>query len=234
MKQARLIALTTAITFSIFAAVIVSSCKKTDACSNVTCQNGGTCVNGKCSCPTGYTGNFCETAAQSSITYVNNTYTTMLITVNDVQSKLQVNSSVTYPGTPGKTVTVNATTAYTTATGQITGEVVTWSFIDTLPASGAITHTLNVDPTYFYLSIANGDNYDSIVAINVNYQTSYQTTDSITLPNNGVPYIIGYFRAFPDTKIYVAGRGQSLTGSSWILTPTIPNTVNAAATVSVP
>ena len=38
----------------------------TDDCATVTCQNGGTCVDGvnsfTCSCDTGYEGNNCETS----------------------------------------------------------------------------------------------------------------------------------------------------------------------------
>ncbi|HRK28574.1 MAG TPA: TIR domain-containing protein [Chitinophagales bacterium] len=30
-------------------------------CQNITCQNGGKCVNGKCQCPNGFTGKYCET-----------------------------------------------------------------------------------------------------------------------------------------------------------------------------
>ena len=44
-------------------------------CSNVTCQNGGTCTDGVCSCPTGYDGTNCElvTCALADVCYVNST-----------------------------------------------------------------------------------------------------------------------------------------------------------------
>jgi hypothetical protein len=31
-----------------------------DSCYNVSCQNGGICINGTCDCPPGYTGTNCE------------------------------------------------------------------------------------------------------------------------------------------------------------------------------
>lgn len=43
--------------------IAVSSCK--NKCGSTTCQNGGTCNENMCVCPTGYTGNSCETAADA-------------------------------------------------------------------------------------------------------------------------------------------------------------------------
>ncbi len=37
----------------------MQSCKK-DLCAGVSCLNGGVCVNGSCSCPTGFEGAACE------------------------------------------------------------------------------------------------------------------------------------------------------------------------------
>jgi len=39
--------------------LITVSC--TNKCGSITCQNGGTCNNNKCVCPTGYSGNACQT-----------------------------------------------------------------------------------------------------------------------------------------------------------------------------
>jgi hypothetical protein len=50
------------------ALLIFSACKK-DPCDGVSCKNGGDCVNGECSCPTGFTGPDCGTRiVPSSIT----------------------------------------------------------------------------------------------------------------------------------------------------------------------
>ena len=36
-----------------------SGCKK-DPCLEITCENGGVCMEGDCECPEGFKGNFCE------------------------------------------------------------------------------------------------------------------------------------------------------------------------------
>lgn len=51
---------------------IFPSCQK-DACSGITCLNGGFCANGLCNCPTGYTGSNCsieQTPVSMSITRI--------------------------------------------------------------------------------------------------------------------------------------------------------------------
>lgn len=39
--------------------IVFSACKK-DPCDDITCENGGICVEGDCDCPEGFAGNFCE------------------------------------------------------------------------------------------------------------------------------------------------------------------------------
>lgn len=49
----------------LFAVLLVNSCKNDDPtpdpCKNITCLNGGNCVNGLCACPQGYSGPDCGT-----------------------------------------------------------------------------------------------------------------------------------------------------------------------------
>jgi len=59
----RNIFITALITIASFLAVGYIGCTKstdTDKCATVTCQHGGTCYKGNCTCPTGYTGSYCE------------------------------------------------------------------------------------------------------------------------------------------------------------------------------
>src|SRR5476649_1593329 len=62
MKSIKHIALGAFLTLSAFCAVLYTSCTK-DACKDVTCQNGGTCSGGNCTCPTGWIGTNCQTLA---------------------------------------------------------------------------------------------------------------------------------------------------------------------------
>ena len=64
MKSIKNIALAGFLTLSAVVAVVYSSCTKDD-CKDVVCQNGGTCVSGKCQCPTGYEGTNCETLSRA-------------------------------------------------------------------------------------------------------------------------------------------------------------------------
>lgn len=55
----KIVLATSIVVSGIFSAVLYTGC--VDKCASVTCHNGGTCSDGKCSCPSGYTGSTCET-----------------------------------------------------------------------------------------------------------------------------------------------------------------------------
>lgn len=49
---------------TVFSAILYASCGKpagnSNACAAIACAHGGSCYNGKCTCPTGYEGDNCE------------------------------------------------------------------------------------------------------------------------------------------------------------------------------
>lgn len=47
--------------------IIIFSLTSCDPCKDVTCNNGGTCNEGKCECPAGTEGNMCETAWRDAL-----------------------------------------------------------------------------------------------------------------------------------------------------------------------
>ena len=66
MKFIRNIAFAAIASFAAFSMVTYTACNK-DECKDVTCNNGGTCINGNCSCPTGYEGSKCEIVSAASL-----------------------------------------------------------------------------------------------------------------------------------------------------------------------
>lgn len=60
MKTFRYILGAISICLAAFSTTTYVACKR-DACKEVACQNGGSCLQGVCTCPTQYTGTFCET-----------------------------------------------------------------------------------------------------------------------------------------------------------------------------
>jgi hypothetical protein len=68
MKSIRNVVFSALLTLGAFGTVFYTSCTK-DACKDVVCKNGGTCVNGTCSCPYAFNGTNCETEVRS--TYYN-------------------------------------------------------------------------------------------------------------------------------------------------------------------
>lgn len=43
----------------VYSLILSTGCKK-DPCEEVSCENGGICMDGECECPEGFQGNFCE------------------------------------------------------------------------------------------------------------------------------------------------------------------------------
>ena len=57
LKSIKMKKLQSALLFA-FLLFLLSSCK--DLCKNITCENGGSCNEGICNCPSGYSGENCE------------------------------------------------------------------------------------------------------------------------------------------------------------------------------
>lgn len=60
MKASHIFSLTALLVLTLFGTTLYTSCKK-DPCDSIRCLNNGACNNGKCVCPTGFTGTYCET-----------------------------------------------------------------------------------------------------------------------------------------------------------------------------
>lgn len=139
--------------------LVYSSCKKSgdngtpaNPCSSVVCQNGGTCSNGKCSCPTGYTGDHCETALPgSAMIYATHDCGDSVITVT-INSQTRTFSGYADTPTCGDTHSANfdlqpGTYTYTASSpapgcawhGSVTVAAGTCSKVGLPPTQGRVT-----------------------------------------------------------------------------------------------
>lgn len=60
MKNIRPVIFGIIITIIGFISIVYTSCTKKDPCGGINCINGGACNNGRCVCPTGFEGTYCE------------------------------------------------------------------------------------------------------------------------------------------------------------------------------
>lgn len=70
MKALRHIIITLLLAALCFSTVTYMACKK-NKCNNIVCQNGGSCNNGVCSCPSEYTGTLCEKGSCVNVNCLN-------------------------------------------------------------------------------------------------------------------------------------------------------------------
>jgi hypothetical protein len=112
--------------FLVGAPTLITSCKK-DPCKDVTCENGGTCDDGKCNCPAGYEGEKCE----KKLPVVSGTWA--VTHMESVAGKFPVNDN-------GMTFVFNSCVAGNTCGAQ-------WTIIET-SSSGTYKNTQVIDLTY--------------------------------------------------------------------------------------
>ncbi len=207
--------MTCLLTVSAFVAIMyTSSCRK-DKCKGVVCQNTGLCSGGSCSCPTGYSGAHCE---NSTITYQNNSFTDLNMTINGTAYVIPAGSYTDFVGVAGTSISVR-----NIYTGGGYGQFIDWvDFIDHFPTNGDhLTEPFNVAAGYVYLQIRNISLYN-INSLFVNYNAPGESHEYPYLPNDGVTYGIGYYSASTGSEILAeSGTFQF----SWY--PAIPYTVNS-------
>lgn len=192
MKLRSIIA-TIIITISTFGAILYTSCTK-DKCKNTTCQNGGSCSNGFCICPRGYTGDYCEIPATSYINYMNNSYTDITLTLNNHAYTVPAGEAKGFTGQFGDTMQGNAFTK-----GPY-GEQINWDTVmNIFPINGTLTVNFNVDTTYFYLVVVNDSASAQIKEINVNKGLLTEKDIIFNTPSQYLGYQssigLGYFYA---------------------------------------
>lgn len=137
----------------------------------------------------------------STIKFINSTYTTIDITFNSETRSILPGGTASFTSNVGSYATGNASTSGKTSIGTQVGLLMTWSLSETFPGSGVTNEvTLDVTSTYFFLKIQNTST-KSIQKVYVNYGLTNQTIDNISIPNDGVTYFIGYYRAYSNSNV---------------------------------
>ncbi len=203
MKRTKTVIATAIITLLTFGAIIYSSCTK-DRCKNVACQNGGTCVNGYCSCPSGYEGDHCETGVTSTIVYWNHGFTDITLTLNNQAYTVPAGHSKGFTGAHGDTLQGVATTAGTY------GKMVIWdSLLNIFPERGIDTVNFHIPNTYFYLTVLNDSSSSTLKEFQVNWQLSSEVDFIVTPP---LQYLtttaMGYFPASNVSNIHIVSTAE--------------------------
>ncbi|MEI8279653.1 MAG: calcium-binding EGF-like domain-containing protein [Bacteroidota bacterium] len=203
MKHFKNITLTSLFTLFLFSLVTYTACKK-EPCANIHCLNGGSCSNGNCLCYVGYWGTLCEKRKQSITVFKNNTNTDILLTIKGVTDTIPYGSSLSFTGLYGDTLTGSATTIthINLGTGAAIGWRINWDINDAFLVDGVNTHSLDASNSYFYLQISN-QSTSSIKEVDVNYGMSMQTNDTISIPNDGYVYNLGYYPAYNNSNVRV-------------------------------
>ena len=216
MKKIKLVLFAALVTATFFSVVVFTACTKKASCSNIVCQNGGTCSNGSCTCPTGYSGVFCQIAALTGISYQNNTFTPITIVVNGAEQTIPVGGSYTYKGKVGTAATGTASTAGAASSlgistpGGIIGLTINWSIDNTFPGKDTLRVPLDVGASYFFLRMAN-TSPKNIINYYVNYQSAYgQFYQDVTVPNTGTMYDLGYYLAYTSSNVQTQSSNSKI------------------------
>ncbi len=221
MKQFKLISLAAIITLVAFSVVFFESCSKSK-CAGVSCNNGGTCVNGNCSCATGFSGQHCELIG---IYYQNSTYTTINLSINGSTANLLTGATAVVYGAPGSAASGSA------STHGLYGNVYHWTINDQFPTNGTpLTQTLSVGADYFFLQVSNIDVYQ-VNYLTVNSGTPNQSVEAVVLGADRLPYSVGYYKWVPKSVIVAKFSDGHIVTTDSI---SIPNSTNSSCLLSLP
>ncbi len=193
------------VAIGILSAAIYTSCNKSN-CAGIVCQNGGTCNGGSCTCPSGFSGTFCDKVASGAISYRNSTFTPVNIFINGESAIIPPGGVAVFTGAFGSVASGNASTSASaplgvSGAGGSIGSVINWQLNATFPAKDTLKDTLNVGATYFFLRLANNSNYNIINYTVNNGFLHGMAYEDVTIPNNGQYYDLGYYLAYSNSNL---------------------------------
>jgi hypothetical protein len=159
--------------------------------------------------------------SSTTITYVNDSYTPISITVNGSTQTIAAGQNVVFKGTAGATATGQASTSGITTSNTQVGLLMTWTLNNNFPTTGNFTVNLDVPSTYFFLKIINNST-STTTKLYVNYGLTSQTLENISMAPNTNVYNLGYYLAYTNSNV----RLENAT-SFWYFSPlNLPFVVN--------
>lgn len=220
--------------------IYANQCSKVQLEWTSTTQSGYNCVSGNCNyvssnaqypslaaCQTA-----CSGPQNATINFVNNSFTTMTITVNGATKTVAAGQKVGFTGAPSSIASGTATTSGKSSSGITIGEVVSWNINNTFPASGSTDVNLNVSSSLFFLRMRNTGT-KTLTPVYVNYGLNSQSVDNVVIPPDGVTYPMGYYKAFTNGNVRAIWQNQPSSYSYWNQGQqyTLPFTNNQTATL---
>jgi len=166
-------------------------------------------------------------ATTSSVTYKNQTFSNVNITLAGSQKTIAPGNSVSFTGNANTGFTAAASTSGKTSEGGQVGLQIQWKLDGNFPASGTSTTLLNVPSKYFFLKLINKSG-KTINKLYTNYKLVSQTAENLSIPGDNREYSLGYYEAYTNSNI----RAESAnTFWSWS-NLNLPFTINQSLTVT--
>lgn len=142
------------------------------------------------------------TGKTSTITFTNPAFTPIDITFNGQTKTAPVGGNAIFSGSENSTGTGTASTSGKTSSGTQVGLLLTWNNVTlTFPAAGTnLNSPLNVGSEFFFLKMKNTSSY-AIQKVYVNFGLQNQSVDNISIPNDGITYSLGYYKAYTNSNV---------------------------------
>jgi hypothetical protein len=90
-----------------------------------------------------------------------------------------------------------------------------WNYTKDVSGQSSASYNLVISPDYFFIYMTNSGTIN-LAPLYVNYGSAYQTMDNILIPNDGVRYRTGYYRAIDNLEVRMYQQGSAVSYVYWI------------------
>ncbi len=137
--------------------------------------------------------------ANTDLTFINNTYTDVFISLEGVVKTVASGDQVTYFDIDANSVNYHAETSGKTGQGNQVGLLLSWDYTIQL-TGGAQDYELDIGTDFFFLFITNNGTHN-LSPLVVDHGAAEPLTEDIFIPTDDVKYRIGYYTAWESAEI---------------------------------